>query len=295
MSWYLLAILSALFWGTENFLHKISAKKGLNSSKVSAIFGLSVCILSLIFFLVFRENLFNFKFLIIISILNALTFFTSFITRLEALKRIDSTVYFPVSKTGTLLIMVLLSIFVLHERITIFQLSGLVTTLIAIFLLTENSLKEIKIAKLAQLGIGFTIVSTIFAALANFTVDIASNKVGTYAFSFFAYSFGFLFSSAINRLSIGQVIKSTPTTVSSNENTTITYILGVAIGTFNFLGLVFFIEALKAGTFSVVGAINNFSLILTLGLSILIYSERPSKKQIIGICLAFASLFLLNK
>ena len=58
--------------------------------------------------------------------------------------------------------------------------------------------------------------------------------------------------------------------------------------------LVFFIEALKTGPFSIVGAITNFSLLITLSLAIFIYKERPTVKHIFGIVLSFIALFLFK-
>ena len=70
--------------------------------------------------------------------------------------------------------------------------------------------------------------------------------------------------------------------------------LGILIGILNLTGLIFFIEALKTGPFSIVGAVSNFSLLITLSLGLIIYKERPTKNQVFGIILSFLALILFK-
>ncbi len=292
MSWFFLSIIAALLWGFENFLYKTSARRNYNSAKITAILGITVTALSVLLFFVSSEELINPRYLLFIGFLNAVTFFISLITRFEALKKVAISIFYPINRTGSLLLMVVFSYTLLHQNLTPLQILGLVFAVIAIYLLPSNRNSKDS-HTLLKAGLVLTFVSTIFSALGNLTLQYASDNVGTYAFTFLAYGFSVVFS-----FLLGQFMKDAQP--KANERSGIIkdifgiYIIGALIGILNFVGLVLFIEALKTGPFSIVGAITNFSLLITLSLGIFIYKEKPSIKHIIGIVLSFISLFLFK-
>lgn len=288
MSWFFLSIIAALFWGFENFLYKTSARRNYNSAKITAIFGITVTILSIILFFVSGEKLINPWYLLLIGFLNAVAFFISLITRFEALKKVAISIFYPINRTGSLLLMVVFSYTLLHQQLTPIQLIGLIFAVIAIYLLSAN--KNTKDSHgLLKAGLTLTFVSTICSALGNLTLEYASDNVGTYAFTFLAYGFSVIFSYIL-----GQFMKDSQSVNLKSKDKFGIYIIGSLIGILNFVGLVLFLEALKTGPFSIVGAITNFSLLVTLLLAIFIYKEKPTPKHIFGILLSFASLILFK-
>lgn len=293
MTWFIFAVLSAGFWGIENFLHKLSAQNKFSSSQISVVFGVTACVLSAIFFLIFEKKISNLQYLLIFALLNAITFFSSLITRIESLKRMDASIHFPISKTFSLFVTIILSLLVLREEITLSQYVALLVTLVSVYLVTKNEKGDSHTGKTFKIGLLLAFVSATLAAIANFTITgLEESGVGTYSFSFFAYAIGFLFSYLIGK---SNFIQNTPTEAVVQTNNSISlYITGIFIGIFNFFGLVFFIEAMRTGLFSVVGAVNNLSLLLTIVLSIIIFREKPTLKQVIGIILAFLALILFQ-
>ncbi len=289
MNWFFLSIIAALFWGFENFLYKTSARRNYNSAKITAIFGITVTILSVILFIASGEKLINTRYLLFIGFLNAVAFFISLITRFEALKKVAISIFYPINRTGSLLLMVVFSYTLLHQNLTPIQIVGLAFAIIAIYLLSANkNSKEPR--NLLKAGLILTFASTIFSALGNLTLEYASDNVGTYAFTFLAYGFSVIFSYILGQFMKDNQLK---TSEKSKDKFGI-YVVGSLIGVLNFVGLVLFIEALKTGPFSIVGAITNFSLLITLSLAIFIYKERPTVKHIFGIVLSFIALFLFK-
>lgn len=287
MNWFILSILSALFWGFENFLYKVSAQKSYNSTKITTIFGVTVTVLSLFLFLIFHEKIINIYFLLFIAFLNAVTFFSSIITRFEALKRIGLSIFYPINRTGTLFLMIIISYLFLNQHLTTLQIAGLLITALAIYLLTIN--KEKNTAKYIKIGLLLTFTSTLFAALGNFTLEFVK---GTFSFTFLSYGLGFIFSYLLGRF---QKINKEQNNMNIKDNGFINiHSLGIFIGVLNFTGLVFFIEALKTGPFSIVGAVSNFSLLITLSLGLIIYKEKLTKNQIFGMVLSFLALILFK-
>ena|SRR3989338_7925123 len=119
MNWFFLSTIAALFWGFENFLYKTSANRNYSSTKVTAIFGLTVTILSLLLFFLSGEKIMQLQFLLLIGFLNAVAFFISLITRFEALKRVGISIFYPVNRTGSLLLMIVFSYTLLHQNLVI--------------------------------------------------------------------------------------------------------------------------------------------------------------------------------
>jgi drug/metabolite transporter (DMT)-like permease len=288
MSWFVFALLSAVIWGVENFLHKVAAARGYNSSKISLLLAATASILSVFFFVFSGEKLFNIQFLLFIAILNSITFFSSFITRLESLKSIDASVFFPVSRVGVLLFLVLLGLFTLQEQLTVLHWFGLLVSVISIVLLTYQKKTGVKKSSWYNRGVFFLGLTIVTGALANYTADIAASRTGTYAFIFLSYLIGIPFSAATNRVSTRS--KKTVLEKPSSGGT----LLGIIIGTLNFLGFVLFLLALRDGPLALVGAINNFSILLTIFLSILIHKEKPTALQYAGIVLAFLALMIFR-
>lgn len=286
MNWFILSILAALFWGFENFLYKISAERGYNSTKITTIFGITVTILSLLLFFVFHETISNVQFVLFIAFLNAITFFSAVITRFEALKKVGISVFYPINRTGTLFLMIILSYLFLNQRLSPVQTIGLLITAISIYLLTTSKNKSVK--DNIKLGILLTFISTLFSALGNFTLEFVK---GTFSFTFLSYGLGFIFSFLLGK---AQTNKKPPKIPQEKNGLINIYSLGVLIGVLNFAGLVFFIEALKTGPFSIVGAVSNFSLIITLSLGIMIFKEKLTPKHIIGIITSFIALILFR-
>lgn len=289
MSWFILSIIAALFWGFENFLYKTSARRNYNSAKITAIFGITVTALSVILFFLSGEKLINPQYLLLIGFLNAVAFFISLITRFEALKKVAISIFYPINRTGSLLLMVVFSYTLLHQNLTSIQIVGLVFAVTAIYLLSANKNSK-ESHGLLKTGLILTFASTVFSALGNLTLEYASDNVGTYAFTFLAYGFSVIFSYILGQFMKDDQLK---TNEKLRDKFGI-YMVGSLIGVLNFVGLVLFIEALKTGPFSIVGAITNFSLLITLTLAILIYKERPTVKHIFGIVLSFIALILFK-
>jgi len=289
MSWFILSIIAALFWGFENFLYKTSARRNYNSAKITAIFGITVTVLSVILFFLSGEKLINPQYLLLIGFLNAVAFFISLITRFEALKKVAISIFYPINRTGSLLLMVVFSYTLLHQNLSPIQLVGLVFAVTAIYLLTANKNSK-ESHGLLKTGLTLTFASTVFSALGNLTLEYASDNVGTYAFTFLAYGYSVIFSYILGRF----MKDNQPKINEKSKDRFGIYVVGSLIGLLNFVGLVLFIEALKTGPFSIVGAITNFSLLITLTLAIFIYKERPTVNHIFGIILSFIALFLFK-
>lgn len=110
MSWFIFSILAALFWGFENFLYKVSAQKGYNTTKIITVFGITITVLSFLLFVISGEKITNINLLLLLAFLNAVLFFSSVITRFEALKKIGISLYYPINRTGTFFLMRSLSL-----------------------------------------------------------------------------------------------------------------------------------------------------------------------------------------
>lgn len=284
--WFVFALLSAIFWGVEQFLHKLSAARKLNTSSVTLIYSITSCLVSLFVFLLFQRTFTNLTLLFLVGILNAAMVFIGFVSRINALKHIPGSIFFPINKTGILMVMIFVSLIFLQEPLSIFQMIGLVLALISIFLLTWNNQKGIK-SKLSSLGITLTVLSTVSFAVANVISNYASSRFSAYEYIFAAYFFVLIISLTHRMITSKERLKIS--SIGKNE-----FRLGFFIGVFNVAGYISFFLALQRGLFSIVGALNNFSLLITIALLYFVLKEKPTVIQGVGISIAFISLFLLR-
>jgi drug/metabolite transporter (DMT)-like permease len=284
MSWYYLAIASTFFYGIQNFIFKVAAEKKLNSGRVMFSFSATVAFLSVAAFFLSDQTEKNYIALVIIALVNAIIFFISTISKAEALKRIDSSVYFPLDRLN-IAIVVVLSFIIFNERFTIFQSVGIFFAVSA-FLLLGRDLKSDKHKKKdVSTGLLLTIVSLIAGALSILGIKIASMELNKFAFMAVAYFFNAILSlSFINKLQ-GKHSKANQTGAAG---------IGMLIGAFNFVGFYVLLKAYSAGPMSIVAVIQSTSFVLSLVLSVIIYKEKITITRFAAIALSIAAIILLR-
>ena len=106
MSWFILALLSPLFWGIENLLYKVSARKRHNSDLVGIIFLGAALAGCLVMQVVTRAVWTQIPLTVGICLVYSLCYLLVIQSRFEALKHVDVNFFFPVTKVGSLIILI---------------------------------------------------------------------------------------------------------------------------------------------------------------------------------------------
>jgi len=284
MSWYIFAILALLFIGMQRFLYKVSAERNCNTAWTTFYFMATVTILSTTLFILQGAPVYNHNFLFLIAIVNSTTFLATTISQIEALKRLPASTVYPLIRLSLVLV-VIFSLIFFEDTLSEFQLLGILFAIIAIAILTrqfssdKNPGKNIKYAPIfvfiAVLSSSISTISSKFAAL-------YTNKMAFIALSYAAstiFSFGLR-----NKLHNEKI----------HSNHKEAFVIGCIIGFINFAGFYLYLKALSEGPLSIVASIVGMHFVISVILSSLIYREKLSPLQKIGISLTIFSIILLR-
>ena len=289
MSWYTFAIIALFCYGIQNFLYKVSAELKCNTAWTAVSFTGTVALLSGILFIALKESVTDIYFLLFISFLNATTFLTSTIAKIEALKHIDTSVVYPIARLNTVLV-VIFSIIYFKDRFSLAQAIGIILAIVVILILTmkDKKDKEEKVAaKKFGLGIGIilTSIALVFGAASMIVCKFAAITVNTLGYISVSYLYNIFFSLGLRKRL--QTDRENP----KHKNA---LILGIFIGVFNFAGFYILLKAFSTGPLSIIASISSLSFVIVIALSVLIYREKLTLWRIIGILLAILAVVLLR-
>jgi len=285
LNWYIFAIICLFAYGIQYFLYNVSAKRKYNSAWTSVSYMATVAILSTIFFLLSKQTISNFSILFLFAGLNAITFFSVTITRIEAFKNIPITIAFPIMRMHAVIVAIF-SIIYFKEVISLYQIFGIVFATIMVIILSIPDKKEkIKKSKF-NIGLILTFGALLSAVFGSIIVKFSTlNDVNNLGFMFVSYFISTLFSLIfIKKLgekgeehSPGHALR-----------------LGFIIGIFNFVGFYAFMNAVKLGPLAVVSPLVSMSFVLSIILSVIIYKEKLNLRKSIGIGLAILATILMG-
>ena len=140
MSWYALALLSLLSYGLQNFLYKVSAELKFNTVWVNFCFMATVTVLGWSLVVYQGKSYNNLNLYMLLSFMNAVVFSTTIISRIEALKYLDTSVAYPILRMS-IVIVVLYSVIFFGESLSAFQIIGIVLAIAVIFLVSSPDKK----------------------------------------------------------------------------------------------------------------------------------------------------------
>lgn len=284
MDWYILALISLFCYGITHFLYKVSAEKRCNTAWTSFSFMLTVAVLSSILFFVFKESVTNIYLLLLIAFINATTFFTSTITGIEALKHIPTTVAYPLIRLSTAVV-VIFSILYFKDKLSFYQIIGIVLAFVVILILTRQNYKEKIKHKDFRLGIILIVIAFVASAATTIVQKFAAMMVNKFGYIAISYIYNTFFS-----LGLRKKLQ----TERENPNHRNALVIGFFIGLFNFAGFYSILKAYSLGPLSLIASISSLSFAIAIFLSVLIYKEELTTRRLIGIILTIIAVILLR-
>ncbi len=285
MSWFFLAIVSTFFYGVQNFIFKVAAERRMNSGRVMFSFSATVAFLSVAAFFLSNQAEKDLNNLLLLSLCNAVAFFIATITKAEALKRIDSSVFFPLDRLY-ILIVVGISFVAFDERLSPVQILGVLLAVIAFVMLGHSAGNGRKTSKKKlSSGLILTFASLAASSLSVVAVKYASLELNKFAFMAVSYCVNVVLSLAFMNKLEGRSPKGDPSGAIK---------LGALIGAFNFVGFYILLKAYSAGPLSIVAVIQSMSFVLSLVLSLIVYREKIGFWRYVSIALSIAAIVLLK-
>jgi drug/metabolite transporter (DMT)-like permease len=283
-NWYALSIISLFFMGTQRFLYKVSAQRGCNTAWTTFTFMGTVTVLSSISFLISCEPVPGIFFLVLISLVNSVSFTLGTLSHMEALKYLPASVAYPIIRLNAAVVVVF-SVFFFRDHLSQYQIVGIFIAIAVISILARESNSQEATRRDIRRGFSLVAVCVLSGAVASISSKFAAMYTDKMAFIALSYFMGTLFSFAFrNRLVVE----------TAGGRNTDAVIIGIAMGLLNFAGFYAFLSALAIGPLSIIISIMGLHFVIPIILSTIIYSEKLTPIRIFGVLLTIVSVIFLR-
>lgn len=288
--WFVYAVLAALFGGLHAFTHKIAAERAYNSGYFQGIStACAACIGALyITYTQSWQNIFIF-YGCMWTFLSAVFFVLNTSTKIESLKYIESTLFFPLNKTVTVCIVTVLGVVLLREHLTHVQMIGIALSLTVPFLLITKHIHAHQ--KNMGRGIIYLSIAGLFSACATLV-----NKLGALSYAT-PVMFVFVTHVCISSLGFFDGVRSAQKTSGSirtlmRDTQFIAFCL--IAGAFQFLGFLMNVSSLAIGNLSLAYAIMSLQIIVPIFLSVLWYNEHLDMRKFSALTVSIVASYLMK-
>lgn len=277
------AIIAAFFAWVYNFILKISSEKNHSSTKFIMY---SMFAWSFFWFVWFFIEWAQFNWLgmiFLLSLINALLYFISSTTKIEGLRYIDSSIFFPINKVISSILVIVIAFVLFSETLNLRESVGLVLWIIVSLFLVQkkhNSKKENY-----SRWIIFLIISLVTWTIASFCSKyIAYFDLNTSLYIWIT----FLLSSFFGLIS--QRYKS----INQKWNSSLHLKRIAIINWFFYWGWLYFFTKAMLWNTVIVYTINSLYIVIPIFLSFLFYWEKLTWRKIIAIFLSIFVVILIQ-
>jgi uncharacterized membrane protein len=291
-TWFIYACVAAVFAGLHAFTHKIAAERGYGSGYFNAISTGSAAVIGLLYVTTtigWSGSLVWYG--LLLCFLSAVTYVLNANAKIDSLKYIESALFFPLSKSSTVLLTGLFGILLFHESLTLMQMIGFVCSMLVPFLLLQNHISNAQ--KNLRLGLLLLGVSVFFSSFATLI-----NKFGSTAFSsVFLYV-------VITHVLIAAVAFTTGFQQKKKDDSHASFfslfkksdyvLLCIAAGFFQFIGFYANVASLQTGALSLAYAIMSLQVMVPVFLSVFFFEEKLDRNKMLALILSVIATFLMK-
>lgn len=279
--WFLFALASALFAGLYSFSTRVSAHYKHHSALMYVYGAISATVLSGIHVIYVHPSMSRIGLIILIGAIDAFVYMLISMARVEALKVIDSTIFFPVYKATSSILAIPLGILLFSDILTGKEVIGIFIGILAPILLIskKEKLRQTNLTKGLLLTGACVVGALLVSSIAKY-VNVQELDISLY--TFFAFAFGVPFA----------VLMYKRTNNRKHETRHVEWV-GLLGGAFMFLNLIFFLHALS-GNLGTVYIINSFSTVIVVALSVLTFREHIDFKKFGALVATVVSLILIK-
>ena len=285
ISWYLYSIAALLLLGIQRFLYKVAAEQGCSSSLTTAVFMGTVTLLSGVAFLVTASPVPSFSILMLLALVNSISFAGNTIAHIEALRHLPAGITFPLTRLSLGLVVVV-SVCTFGEVLSPWQWLGVLLGFAVVGVLARDAGSEVLPAGNRRSGFFLVAICVICGAVAAISSKVAAISTSTSGFMAMSYLLGTGFSLAIEK-KWGSGKKP------GHRGEAVA--IGVVMGILNYVGFTAFMLALKDGPLSAIALITGMHFVIAIVLSMLLYKERLTLARSAGIGLTLLSVALLRQ
>ncbi len=279
--WFLFALLSMLASWFFTFSSKFSVEKNHNPLLVTFYSSTIAAFCWFILLAYIWDIKWNLMLAILWWLWNWFLYLITSITRIVWLKYLDASIYFPIYKTITPIVLVVVALLFMWETLTTKELIWIILgVFVPLMLLWAN--KKSNDSLKWYLYIFLSVFTTIWALI--ITKYAISKWADVTLFSIFALLWSSIFSFLFN-------IKKTKKAIYWNKYLKRTWIITWIL---NFLTIYFFNVALSYwNNIWVLYTLQSLYIVIPIILSIIIYKEHFNLKKFIAVILTIASIYFL--
>ena len=288
--WFILAVLSAVFGGIFIFTTKVAAERDYDIVLFSTV-ALVWSALLMLSVVVYRGEYGGMSTMVLLMVAgNAIGYMWVNVLRHQALRCIDTAVYYPIYKTLTPALAILGGLVFFLERFTAHEWVGLVLSLVVPLLLITHAEKarQKDLVRGLKLLVGAAVVAALSAGFVKAGSDLADNT-----WLFIALTDVGVASVGILLLFYNNGKHPLKERIKTLQDTSFLW-LAFWMGTLSAIGYTMLVFAFKHGTLGIVYTINSLYILIPIVLSIIYYHEHWNVRKVIAIVLSIAALGLLK-
>lgn len=284
LSWLTLSLLAFTGFGLQNFLYKVAAMRGQRSHAVTFYFVLISTVVLWILLLASELPLSFSPIVVVLASFDAILFYGTTLTRIEALRYIPVHLAFPLLRVSTLLV-ALFGVTFFNEPAT-WQLGlAVILLLVAAYLIACERRDDSAISLNYKLGLLLSALALLTSAGTNVITKFASLHTALLDYMVLANTLIIVLSYTELRIIRGR-------TLSLPTKDELLVASGLALS--NIIGWFAYLYALRIGPLSSTAVISGMGFILPIILAAVIYREKLSKTRILAILCTVACVVLLK-
>jgi len=283
-TWIIWAIISVFTGWFFHFLWKITAERNYDSNRVNYL-SYIFCTFFMLWVLIFQWNFFpwnNFILIFLIALGNIVFYSSSFMTRVHAMRHIDTVVFYPLYKTFWPILVTLISVLLFQESLATKEVLGIIVWITVPLLLITK--KENQIQNSLYIWVIMVVVTSVLTSISVIMPKLVQElSLDISIFLFLNFLIGIPFSYFLSKFR--------KTKKHTQYNTDGIYVFSALIWFVNIIAFYTFIKAME-WNLAVAFTINSFAILIPIILSIIFYWEHFNLKKGIVIVLSIVSILL---
>ncbi len=283
--WLIFSLTATLFYGTLNFLYKVSAEKKLPTQAVVLVSAFTVVISAAVVLALRGNGVLFFRQALPYAAVNGTLFAFGALSKFRALKLAPASIVFPANKSNVLFVIIIGIVF-FKEMPTLRQWAGVLFAVLVLGLISWEQIRGTRVNELR--GIGFAVLSALCTSFSMTAGKLASTNTNRLTYILLSYSIVTV---------ISYVLYLTRIPKDKRQGTfskPAIFITGGTIGILNFAGYNLVLKAFAAGSMALVQPIFALSILIPIFLSAIFYKERLTVIRIISIGLSLISIIFIK-
>jgi len=283
--WFVMALLALLFLGLQRFLYKVAAVRDASTALTTLSFMSGVALVSWLLFLFGPQAKLPGLALLGWGIVNGLSFLGSAVFSIEALRLLPASTVYTFTRLSTVLA-ALFSLWYFQDPLSLRQVAGILLAM-AVMLLNARrpGAAEQPADARVRHGLFLALLALLAGTVATISSKFAALGVDKFGFMAVSYSVSAAGSLLLRRREPGAVRRAPWRPA---------LLLGLAMAVLNLVGFYALLAALASGPLAIIAPLTGLHFVVAIVLSLVIFHERLTLRELAGIVFAVLAMLLMK-